>query len=193
DSFGSVIEFLVYAIVSIGVAFFIYFFFVAIASIVSIPFMDLLSSEIELKVTNSSESASFWLGIQRGIQSTLIMMLRMLLVMFVSLPLLFVPLVGSVLYFLINAWYMAYGYLDYPMGRKGWTFRDKKSFMKNHKREQLFLGCFIYAMSLIPLLNLFVIPWATAASTLLFIRIDTHHQLNREKSRKSIEHANQIV
>ena len=190
ETWGAVVEFLVYGTVSIGVAFFIYFFFVAIASIVSIPFMDLLSAEIELNVASSSEAAPFWIGLRRGILSTSIMMIRMLLIMFISLPLLFVPLVGSVLYFLINAWYMAYGYLDYPMGRKGWHFSDKKRFMKHHKKEQLFLGCFIYAMSLVPLLNLFIIPWATAASTLLFIRIEVHHQVVKEKSRKSIENGN---
>jgi CysZ protein len=86
-----------------------------------------------------------------------------------------IPVVGSILYFLINAWYFAYGYLDYPMGRKGWSFKEKKQFMRFHKREQLVLGSFVYAFSLIPLLNLFVIPLATAAATLLFIRIEKQH------------------
>ena len=193
ETWGSILEFLVYGTVSVGVAFFIYFFFVALANIVSIPFMDLLSSEVELNVANCSETAPFWVSLRRGVLSTFIVMLRMLFIMFISLPLLFVPLVGTVLYFLINAWYMAYGYLDYPMGRKGWSFKDKKKFMKKHKKEQLILGCFIYAMSLIPLLNLFIIPWATAASTLLFIKVDIHHQVLREKSRKSIENGSHAL
>jgi len=186
ETWGGLLEFLIYGTVSLGVAFFIYFFFVAIASIVSIPFMDLLSSEIELKLVNSQESATFWVSLRRGISSTLIVMFRMLFIMVISLPLLFIPFAGTILYFLINAWYMAYGYLDYPMGRRGWSFKDKQQFMKTHKKEQLILGCFIYGMSLIPLLNLFIIPWATAASTLLFIKIDTHHLVAKQKLKISI-------
>jgi CysZ protein len=163
-----------YGIVMVGLFFFIYFFFVGLASIISIPFMDFLSSKIESEL-GEPDDAPFWVAFRRGILSTLLVMLRMLMVLCVSLPLFLIPVVGSILYFLINAWYFAYGYLDYPMGRKGWSFKEKKQFMIFHKREQLILGSFIYAFSLVPLLNLFVIPLATAAATLLFIKIEKYH------------------
>ncbi len=177
ESWSWVLEVLAYSSVSIGVVFFIYFTFIGLVSLISIPFMDLLSSEIEHKLAPHNDDASLWVSMKRGMGSTFIVMIRTFLVMVISLPLLLIPFVGTVIFFCINSWYMAHGYLDYPMGRRGWSFKMKKKFLKDYNKEQLFLGFIIYGLSLVPIANLIIIPWATAASTLLFIEIEKNNKV----------------
>lgn len=184
ESWSWILEVLAYSSVSIGVVFFIYFTFIGLVSVISIPFMDLLSAEIESKLAPHNEDASFWVSMKRGMGSTFVVMFRTLLVMFVSLPLLLIPFVGTIIFFCINSWYMAHGYLDYPMGRRGWSFKKKKEFLKDYNKEQLVFGTVIYGLSLVPLANLIIIPWATAASTLFFIKIETNNKLLENETQK---------
>lgn len=180
DTWSTILRWLTYAGFTVGFFFFIFFTFVTFSSIISIPFMDMLSAGIERRLSPHDEDASFWFGIKKGIASSTVMMFKMLLIMIVSLPLLLIPMVGTVVYFLINAWYAGFGYLDFPMGRRGWTYKEKCEFMKHAKKSQLMFGSVIYGMTMIPILNLVIIPWATAAGTLLFLKIKAKNSLNND-------------
>ncbi len=177
ENWGSIIRWITYVGLAVGFFFFFIFSFVAVAGIVSIPFMDMLSAGIEKRMRPHNEEAPFWLGVKRGMASSTIIMLRMLLIMTLSLPLLLIPVLGTVVYFLINAWYAGFGFLDLPMGRRGWTYRQKCNFLKGTAKTRLVFGCIIYAMTMIPLLNLLIIPWASAAGTLLFFKLNDKMEL----------------
>ncbi len=176
ESWGFWAKLVTYPGLAIGYCLFAFFTFVAVAGIISIPFMDMMSEKIEQIIRPHDEEADFWFGLKHGFISSLIVLLRMLFVMTISLPLLLIPVAGTVAYFLINSWYAGFGFLDIPMGRRGWSFKEKKFFLQNYKYSQLWFGIITNAFTMVPILNLLIIPWATATGTLIFIRIKTENE-----------------
>lgn len=171
ENWGFWAKLITYPGLIVGYGLFAFFTFVAVAGIISIPFMDMMSEKIEQIIRPHHENSGFWFGLKHGFISSIIVLFRMLVVMTVSLPFLLIPLLGTVVYFLINSWYIGFSFLDIPMGRRGWTFKEKKFFLQNYKYSQLWFGIIINTLTMIPVFNLLIIPWATATGTLIFIEI----------------------
>ncbi|MGL4854565.1 MAG: EI24 domain-containing protein, partial [Lentisphaeria bacterium] len=108
-----------------------YFLFMSVLNLVSMPFMDFLSASIEREVSGKNSEAPLWDSVKHGIISSFLIMLRQMLIMTIALPLIFIPVVGSIIYFIINSWYLAYAYLDLPMARRAWNFKEKGKFLKD--------------------------------------------------------------
>ncbi len=151
-------------------------FFYLIVDLISIPFMDAMSMKIEHLMTKEKEEAGFWLGVKEGIKSSTVSILRMLIIMIVCLPLLLIPVIGTLIYFLINAWYMGFGFIDFSMGRRGWSWNEKKTFLKGTSQSRLLFGSVCYLLTTIPFINFFAIPLSVAAGTVLFLRIKNSQQ-----------------
>lgn len=148
-----------------------FYLFPAVAGIIGLPFYDLLSEEVESAITGTTEDAPFFPGLIQGLKSSLLFLGLRLMVLILGLPLFFIPFLGSILLFLINAGFLRFDFLDVPMARRGWTFQQKWRLLKSQRKSQWTFGITTALLLSIPLLNLFIPPLSVIAGTLLFINL----------------------
>ncbi len=86
------------------------------------------------------------------------------------------PGIGQVIALLLYSYYSALMFVDYPSSRKRWSLKQKINWIKTHNRQSLRLGIFPALISLIPILNIFLIamifPLMTVHTTLNFAAIE---------------------
>ena len=76
-----------------------------------------------------------------------------------------VPVIG----FLWGAWSMAIQYVDYPADNNQLTFKDTRNRLWNRKYSSFSLGGLVMLGTMVPLLNIFVMPIAVVGGTLFWI------------------------
>lgn len=88
----------------------------------------------------------------------------------------FIPVV-NLLSLVIAAWLMAVQYLDYPADNHAVPFKQALRLFKQQGLNSLSFGGLTLLLSGIPLLNIFVMPAAVCAATILWhqqIKVDSH-------------------
>jgi CysZ protein len=88
----------------------------------------------------------------------------------------FIPVVGQLAVFAIYTYYSALMFIDYPTSRRHWGLGRKLSWLRNYSAPAFRLGILPAAVSLVPLLNIFMIallfPLLTIHATLNFVVIE---------------------
>ena len=99
-----------------------------------------------------------------------------ILVTIIALFISFVPLLGQAGVFFLYTYYSTLMFIDYPASRRRWSLGKKLSWISQHASESFKLGVIPACISMIPLLNLFLIalifPLFTVHATLNFYRIE---------------------
>ncbi len=94
----------------------------------------------------------------------------------VALMMNFIPLIGQAAVFLVYTYYSALMFIDYPASRKHWSLGQKIGWIRNHSSDAFRLGLVPAIISMIPLLNIFLLsllfPLLTIHSTLNFCAIE---------------------
>ncbi len=153
----------------------VFYGFSLVANLIAAPFNGLLAEKVERLLTGRSLDQGFDLSrLLRELIPTLVDELRKILYALVlAVPflfLLFVPLVGPILWFLYTAWVLTVQYMDYPMGNNGLRLADMRERLKSRRLLSLGFGAAAAGMSLIPVLNFIVMPAAVAGATALWLR-----------------------
>jgi len=95
--------------------------------------------------------------------------------LFVGIPLLFIPWIGGPMFTLfgaaISSYMYAFEYLGYPMDRRRLSFSAKRSFIRSNIRSAMGFGLGNLALSSIPVVNLLFIPAAVVGGTLLYLEL----------------------
>jgi len=153
----------------------------ALASIIAAPFNDLLSEEVERRVTGA-EGPPFTLGalLRDTIRTVRVEVTKLILYAFVMLPLFvfqfLIPVVGALAYavfgFVFTATYFAVDYVDWPATRRGYGVRRRAAIVRQRFLPMLGFGAGVYLFLLLPLVNLFFMPAAVAGGTLLFLDME---------------------
>ncbi len=88
----------------------------------------------------------------------------------------FLPLIGQVSAFLLYVFYSALMFVDYPASNRHWSLGRKIGWVKNHYGHSFRLGIFPALISMIPLVNIFLMallfPLLTVHSTLNFLSVE---------------------
>jgi CysZ protein len=88
----------------------------------------------------------------------------------------FIPGVGQVVVLLLYTYYSALMFVDYPSSRRRWSLGKKINWLQTHNRLSLRMGIFPALISMIPVLNIFLIalifPLMTVHCTLNFAAIE---------------------
>jgi CysZ protein len=99
-----------------------------------------------------------------------------ILVSVVALPVGFIPVIGQLGVFAIFTYYSALMFIDYPASRRHWSLGRKLGWLRRHNAPSIRLGIIPAALSMIPLLNIFLIallfPLLTIHATLNFTSIE---------------------
>lgn len=168
-----VLQFVVGAILTIVLA----YAFTLLANIIGAPFNSLLAERVEQHLTGKSPttdpSMAFLIkSIPKSLMSELSKLLYLLLW---SIPLIiigFIPVINIAAPFLVfafGAWMFALEYIDYPMGNHDMLFKEVKGNLRQRRRVALGFGFTIAVFSIIPIVNLVIMPIAVAGATALYV------------------------
>jgi len=149
----------------------IFFTFTIIANIVGSPFNSYLAAAVEAHLTGSKPAGgdlALPAEIIKSIKSETNKILYALLWLIPLLIITIIPGVNMISPFLwawFGAWMLALEYIDYPLGNYGMGFGEVKAKLKQHRWMSLGFGGAATLATMIPLVNLFVMPMAVAAAT----------------------------
>lgn len=161
--------------------------FVALASLLSAPFYGYLSQAVERRCHQQSTAfvaapqdtsrpalfktlletlpTSLW----RELQKLWYFLPRLLLLLILSL----IPgvnLLAAVLWPVFNGWVMALQYVDYPADNAQMPFEQMKQQLRRYRWRALGFGLPVALASMVPLVNLLVMPAAVCGGTVFWVR-----------------------
>lgn len=101
----------------------------------------------------------------------------------VALLLNFLPAIGQLAVFLLYSYYSCLMFIDYPASKRRWSLGKKIFWLKKYPLISLRLGFLPALISLIPLVNVFlmalIFPVLTVHSTLNFATLEGHYSHNQ--------------
>ncbi len=150
------------------------FIFSTVANWLAAPFNGLLSEKIEAILRGQSTPKGNMLDIVKDIPRTLSREWQKLsyylpraIGFFIILWIL--PIFGQVIWFLFIAWMMAIQYKDYPFDNHKVPFAQMKKMLKEKQGLSYSFGITVAVFSMIPIVNLVVMPVAICGATALWV------------------------
>lgn len=164
-------------ILTLALLFFMAFLFTLLANFIGAPFNGLLAERVEAHLvgdvtTPAPTVIELIKTIPRLMGSELAKLLYLVLCLVPLLILQFIPVVNIIapaLLFLFGAWMFSLEYMDYPMGNHGALFRDVRRRMRQNRKAAYGFGCVVSLFSIVPFVNLFIMPVAVAGATALYV------------------------
>jgi CysZ protein len=176
EGYWIILVYLLWIIFGLLILIIIFFTFTLLANLLGAPFNGPLAAAIERNIEGHIEQTvdSSLIGdIAKAISGEL---RKWLYYLFWAIPLLiisFIPAINIVspfLWFIFGAWMMAIEYMDYPMGNHNYTFPTIKETLRQHRMLSLGFGTAVMAFTMIPVINLVVMPAAVAGASKLWVK-----------------------
>lgn len=163
------------AVISIVLVF--SYLFSTLVNWIAAPFNGLLAEQLEGHLTGTPLPDNGLVGILKDLPR---IMKREWLKLVYYLPrallllvLYFIPGIGQtvapVLWFLFSAWMLAIQYCDYPFDNHKISFAEMRRALRRHKFHNLQFGALVSLFTMIPLLNLFIMPVAVCGATAMWV------------------------
>ncbi len=173
----SAVVWIVWLLSLLGVLFFFTYLFTALANIIAAPFNGLLSEKIEQLIlghspTNALSFKELCFLLPKTISRQITLLFYFLPRAVVILALFFIPGINigaGIAWFLFSSWMMSIQYFDYPFDNNHVGFKPMIKTMKQHRWLHLQLGICVNILSIIPIVNLFIIPVAVASATAAWV------------------------
>lgn len=150
--------------------------FTLLANWIAAPFLGVLSERVQLLLEGEPLPEVSWSQTLAETPSILGRQLRLALYYLpraiVLLIILFIPglnALSGVLWFCFGSWMLAIQYLDYPLDNNKRSYHDLMAFAKNHRWDSFTFGVCAFVGTMIPVLNLFIIPAAVAGATAFWV------------------------
>ena len=171
------LNYLIWPLAVISVLLVFSYLFSTIANWIAAPFCGLLAEQLEARLTGATPPDT---GITDVLKDTPRIMKRewqklrwylpralLLLVLY------FIPGIGQtvapILWFLFSAWMLAIQYCDYPFDNHKVPFNDMRTALRTNKVTQLQFGSLVNICTLIPIVNLFIMPVAVCGATAMWV------------------------
>jgi CysZ protein len=153
----------------------VFYSFGLVANLIAAPFNSLLAEKVEFLLTGQvpeyNPEHSTWLAKTLAtIRDALGKMVYMLLWGVPFLMLLFVPVIGPIIWFLYTAWMLAVEYTEYPMSNHDLTFNQLRERLRLRRTLSISFGSAVALLGMLPLINFIVMPSAVAGATALWVR-----------------------
>ena len=150
------------------------FIFSSVANWIAAPFNGLLSEKMEALLTNEQPPSGDAFDIIKDIPRTLSRewcKFRYYLPRAIGFFLLYwiIPVVGQIVWFLFLAWMMAVQYKDYPFDNHKINFDVMKRELQDRKGLSYSFGITTALFSMLPIVNLVVMPVAICGATALWV------------------------
>lgn len=155
-----------------------YFAFTALANFVAAPFNGLLAEKVELLLTGEPLGDMSFGAMLKDVPRMLkrewqkiMYSIPRLIVLFV---LGFVPFIGQtivpILAFMFGAWLIAIQYCDYPFDNHKISFQRMRNALSQYRTLNFTFGALVSLFTMIPFVNLVVMPVAVCGATALWVR-----------------------
>ena len=149
-----------------------------LANLVAAPFNGMLAEAVENHLApDTSKSTGSWLTVIKELVPAMISEARKLGYFCLrALPLLIlivipgVNLVAPFLWIIFSAWLLALEYADYPMSNHGILFDELRIKLKEKRFVAITFGCTVMLLTIIPVINFFVMPVAVAGATVMYVK-----------------------
>lgn len=164
------IHFLLWPLALIFILMTFSYFFSAVSNWIAAPFNGLLSEKVEQHLTGHHIEGGSTTDIIKDIPRTLDREWTKLVyyipraIGFFLLSFI-IPIIGQIIWFMFNAWSMAIQYCDYPYDNHKVPFNAMKQQLHNNKRLSFSFGITVSLCSMVPFLNLVVMPVAICGAT----------------------------
>jgi CysZ protein len=169
DKLGSVLTWIFTAVLTVALFFLVNWTFVLFVSIVASPFNDLISGRVEKalmgKIEDSVDSDRFFKKFFKIIFNEA---KKISLILVLSLIAFIIGLFFPPLAFIISAMLLAISFLDYSWSRKDLAFGECVSDVKGSFLNYMLSGCAFMGLISIPIVNLFVLPYAIVYYSVLY-------------------------
>lgn len=156
----------------------LFYAFAVLANWFAAPFNGLLSEAVERHLAGDkyeAETLSFAGYLKdiprlfgREARKLIYYLPRALLCLLLFLPWTPLALIAPVIWFLFNAWMAALQYIDYPLDNRRRPFAESLALMKANRGITMSFGSLAMLLTLIPILNILVMPAAVAGGTRLW-------------------------
>src|SRR5690606_10302870 len=173
DTWGNVIAWFVGIVMTVVLYFVISWTFVLIISIIASPFNDVISSRVERAILGKSEEnvgdnfSQMFKRIFQILWNESKKITFIILLSLVGFLLSFIPFLVPVS-MVISALLLAIGFLDYSWSRHDMKFSDCVGNLKSSLISYMLGGIVFLFLIAVPLLNLFVLPYAVVYFTVLY-------------------------
>lgn len=171
------LSWLLWVVFSISFVMLFSYIFTILTNIIGAPFNGLLAEKVQEMY--GSKPASAEMNLPQIIAATPGNVGRALLSLVYFLPralfcvvLLFIPIIQTIvplIWFVFNAWMMSVQYLDYPMDNNEINFKETLKKLKEKRAANFIFGACVLFGTMIPLVNLIVMPAAVIGATLFWI------------------------
>lgn len=166
-------------VIAMGLLFF--YAFVSSANLIGAPFYGLLAEVLEQKLTGVTNNDALSIkSVLKLIPRTIGRELRKLgyyLPRVLALVLLgLVPGVNAIValvWIMFSAWMMAIQYIDYPADNNGASFQELRRFIAQYRFAAFGFGLCTLGLTLVPILNLFVLPAAVCGAVAFWVQAKT--------------------
>ncbi len=181
------LEYLIWPLGIIAILVVFSYIFSAIANWIAAPFNGLLAERVELKLTGEALPDAGMVDIFKDMPRLFgreWAKLKYYLPRAIGFLILFlIPVIGqtlgAVLWFFFTAWMMAIQYLDYPFDNHKIPFEDMKLALKYQRGPSFSFGILATLLSMVPILNLIVMPVAVCGATAMWVERFRPHLLKR--------------
>lgn len=168
------LSYIVWPIAVLVILLFSAYLFGTLANWIAAPFNGLLAERIEAKLTGKPVPAGGFFDLLKDIPRTLKRELTKLkyylpraIIYFIAFLLL--PVIGQILWFMFTAWMMAVQYCDYPFDNHRIGFDTMRADLRKSKSTSFTFGGLVTLCSMVPLLNMLVMPVAICGATAMWV------------------------
>lgn len=171
------LSYVLWPLVTLSVLLVFGYFFSTIANLIAAPFSGLLAEQLEARLTGATPPDTGVLDIMKDLPRIMkreFQKLAWYLPRAVVLLLLYIiPGIGQtvapVLWFLFSAWMLAIQYCDYPFDNHKVPFKQMRVALREKKVVNMQFGALVSLFTLIPILNLFIMPVAVCGATAMWV------------------------
>lgn len=182
----SFLNWLFYLLLNIAIGLLMFYSFSVGVNILAAPFMAFLAEKVETDQTGKEfdEDMSFaglmaiaGRSLKRELQKLAYFLPRFLgLVLLSFIPV--VNVVASILIVMFSAWMLSLQYMDYAFDNNKVTFPEMRASLREKPLLCWTFGFIVMFCVTIPVLNLFIMPVAVVAATLLWIKLFSERFVN---------------
>jgi CysZ protein len=151
-----------------------YFLFTILGGLITAPFNENISQVVEEEITNEKiiTGTGFGKDTYLSIRGELQKLIFYFSILFIIFLLNFIPLIGEtvslILGILLSCFFNALDFLDYPMQRKLFTFKQKLRVTLKGGMLTFGFGAIAFLMMFLPIVNVFMKPILVVAGTRMY-------------------------
>lgn len=154
----------------------VFYAFSLVANVIAAPFNSLLAERVGKMIAtpDSAPPPSTEPGWRDLLLSPFTELHKLLYFVGLAIPLLvlsFVPVINvaaPVLWAIFTSWTLALEYADYPLGNRNIRFREQRRLLRRYWPLTFGFGGMTLVLTLVPVLNFFVMPAAVIGATLMW-------------------------